>query len=273
MSRAFRKPVRPVLNRKHALARGLIFAAAPGWDKGYNPSGVVAEEDIARAHGDINGSLGGTFDVFDGGRTMTAGASVDGTKYGAYAATKANVNSRSVSCAILTRPRVLPGLDLAEVMLAKSEDLGPTFPGYRLNINNAGGAVAYEFAVNDGVGTSNVRGTNGTPNVQRTALVVGTFGIRSNDLKVYVDGRLENSVAATRLPANNTFDVSIFATDTNTFAYDGIISMAAIWNRELAPQEVAALWTDPYILWKPQDFPRYLGFVAPTATGTYFLIF
>lgn len=268
MSRRFIKPVRPVLNRAQPLFRGLLFSAAPGWDKGYDPNGVVAEEDITRAHGDINGSLPGTFAIYDGGRTMTAGASLDATQYGAYAVTKANANSRSISCAILTRPRSMPGVSTAVMMAGKTEQLGTTFPGYRLNLNtDAGGLTAFEWAMNDGAGTTNVRGTNGVPNTTSTFLVVGTFNHLNDEFRLYVNGALDDEQIASRLPANNAANVTTFSSDANVDTYDGIISMIAIWNREIQPSEVARLWVDPYLLWKATPDDDFEGIVFPAPGG------
>lgn len=124
---------------------------------------------------------------------------------------------------------------------------------YLLYLNNGVTAVIQHRQTADNI----YKSTSSSFNVQAgsTAVLVGTYD--GTNQKIFVNGRLGNSSAAT----DPYVSISGVATQllsadaaTATYGYEGSgILLAAIWNRALTDAEVAEVSENPWQLFRPQS--------------------
>ena len=104
-----------------------------------------------------------------------------------------------------------------------------------------------------------------------------TYDGDAGEAKAYVDGRLEGTESSpTNDVGNNNRVIEMFGVASTTAAA-GACGMAALWDRPLTHQDVAALWADPYRMWREprRDFAQLFGNPPPDTfkDQTYFVSF
>ena len=246
MGRHYAKPdSRPVLNRGRSLVRGCLFAMAPGWHKGVQNPDIVEEDNIRRKKGQAQGSIGGIYGVNNMGRFMGSGTSNDAILW-------TDPNNyydiiAAISVAVLfnfdTAP---PG---ADITLFARRNRTRNGSGWSMNITSAPRIRAtWENGATEQVLTQSGFLTAG-PN---PFFFVWTHpGGTSGTSRLWVDGKIDNTVAVTRAVGNNNEPVAMFnSSSVGDSDLDANIGMAAFWKRELTRSEIAQLSSDPYIMWK-----------------------
>lgn len=253
MSRRYIKPVLPILNRSHPLARGLQFAAAPGAVKGFgDANGFTDKDSITGLNGAIQGSLDPTtFSVSDIGRTANAGASQDAWFWqtlGDAAATRPIPNNGRFSVAALFRINTLPGAASPAIHVRGSNGADNSL-GLRF-LSSSPNRVDL-FTIGNTGGLAEALDPTAI-NTAESFLFVGTNSA-SAALSLFRNGLLQATAAPGAPDAAIPRDVvtSIIGNEFNFSKTDAQIGMAAMWNYVLPRGAISMLWSDPYCLWKP----------------------
>ena len=244
------KPSRPVINRAHPVARGLV-GAWPMWERG----GVRAG-DIAR------GQTGSLTAGVAWGRGPSPGTLWD-----------TNCEDDSLDCGTLFQPRGSAGITAAVWVRPDGTPTGPNSSSYSslLSLDSAtlGGTPVlwlgrYDTApynacwfVTDCNGT-----TVATVSYQYSAAntaVVGAWyhvvGVRhpSGNVTLYVNGRLPT--LSLNLQNTTSIDANTYRTVIGAQAgwlyrgWEGLISDVRLWSRALTAQEIGQLYARPWELY------------------------
>lgn len=267
MSR-YAKQVLPVPNRADPLWRHCIFAAAPGWQKGYaQGSKETWNEDITKARAAINGSVNGTTDTDWLGWAASAGSSLDIQEVDditdLYDQT-ANALSATVLFHILDDP------DTAAI-LCKRTGLGASATGW--SIQNLAGSNTFRFELSDGGSQeSDDYGSYNLGDHQHHTAILGT----DLEAQIFSQGALESTATFTLKgdDTNNNDSVKILGDDSGpNDQIDGLVSMCAFWDRQLTEAEQRRLYVDPYVMWRHihKDFMFGPGEALASGYNTYFL--
>ena len=263
-----KKPDISDLNRASPLINRCLFAAMPGYQRGFNPSGSeVWIDNISRVRAAINGSTSGTTSFDYPGWSADAGNSIDLQEI-TDILTVWDFSTDPMSFAVLCR--IIDDPNTAAVF-CKRTGLGAANTGW--SINALAGPNNWQFEVSDGVSQENFTFGSFTLGLAWQLLVVTVDHL--GNARGYVDGVLGGTASLTNLgtSVNNNESIKLFGDDTGpNDQIDAQVSMAAFWDRELNPQEVQELARDPFTMWRHRD-EFFEGQEITTAAGTYFLVF
>ena len=272
MSRRYIQPVRPVLNRRHPLAYGLVYACVPGWTKGAAVN-ITTRDDITKAPGAIQGSLGSQFSVQDFGRALSAGTSPDGTAWGDMASDQPVPNNGRYTLACLVRPKDLTGYGATGILIGRGNPSQANSFYFRYT------APSGPFALEQGDASGSDLLNDGltATTVNESFLFVGTgAGQTTGALRIIRNGILSatQTPGSPDIPSARSVETTMLGDAVASRPFDGDVGMGAIWNRELTQNELKSLWVDPYVLWKEaaMDEDFFLGNLG-TGLQTYFLSF
>lgn len=257
-----RKPVRPTPVRSRSLWRQCVFASAVGWNKGWTePSGQTTYDDQKNIKGVLQGSRPGTHTIIDAGRALASGVSNDPIIWTpVLSGYDAGPNGFSVACVV--KPATVPAA-LSLAIFSKRVDVGGANAGWSLIADNA--PFQYVGAIASGGVAANVASQT-APSIDRSDMLVMTYDRVT--LKLFVNGKLEDTQATAIAVGTNASAVALFNFNPTIAArqFDGDVSMAAIWNRELLTAEISQLYSDPYIMWKGPNILFGPG-MAPVVIG------
>lgn len=257
-----RKMERPTPRRALSLWRGCLFAIAAGWNRGWNETGgQTTYDDQTGTKGVLQGSRAGTHIINDEGRALASGVSDDAIRWQGLTGRWAIGATQGFSAAVLTRPKNIPGASDV-VVFSKRAGIANIDGGWSLGIENS--STVWECEISDGATEIQVQATT-VPITTRSDMIVVTYD-RQN-ARIFVNNRLENTVAATISVSNAEIDINLFNTDVTDTQYGGAANMAALWNRPLSRQEISMLQTDPYRMWRPARSANFLGFVQGEGFG------
>lgn len=244
-TRRYIKPVRPMLNRADPFSRGLVFAAAPGWTKGFRAAdGSTAPEEMQKTRGAIT-TPGGNFTVSDQGRAAQSGTVNSVLLYAAQ--TKINLTN-DVSMAIVHRTKQIA---LGNINVCGTrQGVAAGKAGFGFIRSNAD--LKMRFRIDDGTNADTATGSAGSDvATDTTFLWTGTHDDAANTIQIYENGKFRNSGTSNRNPAVNGQGLAAFASTTNVGTEDAIIGLILVWNRVLRANEIVDLWTDPWRMFKP----------------------
>ena len=273
-NRGYFKPGNPYPLRGHPLWSGCLFAHAVGWGMGFDANGPGAGEPLVTPE-DVHGTIGsietsgapGNYGVGDFGFGLqNGGPSQDEEVMYFDQGNRFFPATGFVSIAMLVRPLVIPAGGTAAGVLDKATSPGSTTSTeYTLGVN--GTASTWRFYATPNAGASNQINSVTTLSLDRTDLVVGTYGAAL--MKIFVNGILEASIT----PAN--FGIKDNNQDLGWYQMIGgggsvkanmLAGMGAVWDREITEQEVSSLYNDPFAMWAPHNDMRGLG-RAPAVAG------
>ena len=125
------------------------------------------------------------------------------------------------------------------------------------------------FLYNDNAGPWQLVFRRGNGSALRTSANSITAGewfhvavsVSGNDVRIYVDGRLENATASFGTIADSTVDTYIGSRHQNdgtgaTDTWQGHIGQVLVYNRALAAAEIAELYADPWVFMRPRRTAR-----------------
>jgi hypothetical protein len=245
---AFAKPVAPVLQRGHPLARGLV-AAYPFYE-----------------------GSGGALNDLSGNRNT--GSLTNGPTWsGGQAGTSLLFNGSSQRVDIPNAPSLNPAF-ITIAAWVRSNAAGGF--GFIVNKNYDGSSVAYSLSIGgaqspffDGMAyydgawnfssvTTDIRGDN------KWHFVVGSYdGVT---LKYYLDAKLDASLSHSgSLPTTNTQPLYIGEYVNNAEFFGGYIDGLLIYNRALSASEIAQLYFDSFAMYRP----RSRWWEVPAAAGAF----
>jgi hypothetical protein len=241
------KPTRlPFLNKADPLARKLLYAVIPGYQKG-NANGSAGMDIVTKARGTIE-SVGNNYKVNLLGRAITPGTGLgivrwpDNSKY-----------DISYSFTVVTAcvPRVTPVTSVG--LFAKRQNLAGTGDGWSLELtsgNRFGGSTC------DGVTEDQLFGDNVNLNTQY--VVAYMVQRRGNRHAIYENGVRTGEAANTVVASNTSYTVSLFGTQGISVgnALDAEINVALLYRIAMPRSGISMLNTDPYRMFKPlhKDF-------------------
>ena len=235
------KPPRPVLQRGHPLARGLILAV-PMWER----AGRVFPNNNASVYDQVYG-LPGTFDT-DGVTypTWTVGqlghavdfdaAENDRIDFGSHA--RLQVQQHSFAMWIKLAAAAATGGLISRQNIVSD--------GWEWEVQ--GGVLAYAYF--DGAVRGWYLGTGAVP-VGSWALVAGVWRQAAGAVDFYIDGKLDASVATTTGTITHNAGRSMFLGSRQGGAnWVGQVGAAWLWNRCLTATEVRGLFHDPWGMYR-----------------------
>lgn len=156
----------------------------------------------------------------------------------------------------------------------RSQPYGAAQPGWAFT--GAAGNL-WRFNYSDGVTQRTITSTT----VQdaagiRSDLIIVTLNDARTTLNMYVNGKLETTVAFAATSIGNPAgeDIKILGYGPLNEVYPGFIPFAAAWPRVLNDQERSQLWVDPWIMWRhllddyplmgvPVEAPQPLALASP----------
>lgn len=221
------KPKRPVLQRGHSFARGLVLAV-PFWEGG---GASLRDESAYQNHAPLSSPS-----VWSIGRVGPVGR-FTGTEYGTvtYSAELAATTSFSIS--ILFRTTSTGN----EVLFEKD-------PGTHFRFHLAGGGSnQLQFSA---IGNAGTILSTGAVNDGEFHMATGRYykitgAFRS---ELYLDGKYQSSVEGAGTPSG-TGNVLI-GSRSGSFGLVGDIGMALYHQRALAEGEIASLHRDPWVMFR-----------------------
>lgn len=260
------KPPRPVLQKGHPLARGLVFAVCP-WLQGASASvGLVDPDDRTQLRGDIQGSIPGSHSHWDMGITLAAGVSTDSTRWAQQGVRQASEPGASGQWTAAVLYRVLgpyPFVDNTPLFI--KGDSSTTVNAFGFFAQDKFGVNEMQSFTRDALGSDgnspsfNALWTS-ISSANRTYLQVaswvgnGTFpGQSTNESDMQTDGFVgTNAVPGGPNPVGlSQLAIQVFGDSGNVLVTDSEIGMLALWNRHMPKQAFSMLNTDPYSLWRP----------------------
>jgi hypothetical protein len=214
---------------------------APGWHKGARNTGSLIEKDDVRGvRGVIGGSITGSYAINQAGRVLDSGTSLDSSTW-TDPSTYYNLTNGQMTASILFKFKGSPA-NLAR-FFGKRASGAPGNAGFDFLIS--GGNYACEWS--DGVGDQPLVSGTGVDTVSPRLV---TLTHDRSTARIYLDGVLIASVAATRIPGNDaTQPIEIFGAGTSAKS-PGQCGMAGYWTRALHPREIQKLASDPYLMWR-----------------------
>lgn len=274
-------PVRPVLQKNHPLANGLVFSCCFGWVKGFraNENEDLAMDDRTKRRGDIQGSKAGTFGVNQAGRQINGGVSDDRSQW----ENGPNNQLGDIDTVFGTVMMVFqPDRDDAGTeagIFSKRANGNPASEGWSINTDLSNG-TDYEFEYSDGVSNADSNSdTNAPLNMRYPQILAGRFkGTNDADefVDLWMDGRrrgIQTTVDPTGTPTN-FLDVEVFGYQSQDGLF-GEANMGAVYNRLMPVSAVQQHMVDPYDMWRSREHRRFFegpgGIVG--AYQTYFLAF
>lgn len=273
-------PVRPVLQKNHPLAQGLVFSVCFGWTKGYraNEDEDLAPDDRTKRRGDIEGSKAGTFGVNRLGRQNNGGTSDDRLQWENGPNNQLGNIDTVFGTVMLT---FQPDQDTAATeagVFTKRDNGGSTSTGWSINTDLVNGDD-YELEYSDGASNADSNSNGNAPLDGRyPQILAGRF--RGTDdanefIDLWMDGYrrgIQTSVPMTGTPSNFN-NVEIFGYD----AADGLfgqINMGAVYDRALPVSAIQQHNIDPYVIWRSREARRFFeGPGGIVGYNTYFLSF
>ena len=269
-----KKPEISDLNRASPLITGCLFAAMPGHQRGFEPTGKeVWRDNISRVVGHIDGSTSGTTQFDLPGWSADAGNSQDLQEIDDIA-TLWDFPNGGMSAAVLVKVEDDPQ---NAGFFGKRTGLGSGNQGWMIQVVN--GSNTFRFELSDGSGQSSVDFGSYSPGANADwQLIVCTLDASNKEANCYVDGVLDatGTLSYGADETNNNESIKLFGDDNGANdQIEGKISMAAFWDRELSPQEVQLLARDPFTMWRhhSSDDDFFLGKAVESGGGTYFLAF
>jgi len=250
----FQKPLRPRIAWGNPLAREVLFSVACGWDRGFRETNMqVTRSDRNKLLGLALGTPPaiGVTATEDFGWALCSGT--DGWyEYDADNGVSVFIAGAGFSCAALVRPLVVPPLGTTNRRVFQKRNSGAAVdPGFDMFLDTFI-MHTWSFEWSDGVTEQTLRSTT-APALNRSDLIVGTLSPQDNRARFYINGALENEAALAVVPANpvgQPIGVCGGIGPAGNAGGDNCVGMAALWNRELRPREVADLWADPYRMWR-----------------------
>lgn len=247
------KQTRPIFaHRGHPLWRQCIHAANLGSINGFRALGGAGldEGDIdfqnkyraqltrggaANVYGDIH--ITG-LDIDDGTTDTSQEFGPIGTQYDV---------ERGWSALVSIRPQFVQTDPLVPFFKRRDQPYGAANEGWSFS-GDVGGL--YRVEISDGVSEVSV---NSSAAMGDDILTILCATYDRETLRLYRDGVLDGSVAATIAIGNNTPEpikyLGLGPPPDSTF-FDGDISVGAVWARPLAESEVTLLARDPFIMWR-----------------------
>jgi len=248
----WQKPANPgAINLGDPLARQLLFALAPGWDRGLRSSDSTVTPE---ARTEIAGVLqnvaiaGGVAQTSAPGWGLCSGSN-SWFNYPSDIGIPSFVGNVGFSVAILVEPLVIPALNTVNRRVFQKRLNGaPTSPGFDMFLDSFI-AYTWSFEWADGVTEQTLRSVNQIPTLNRPDLLVGTLNPQTSIANLYVNGILENSAALVTVPSNpvgQPIGVCGGIGPANDAGGDNCATFAALWNRELSQQDVLTLHANPF---------------------------
>lgn len=241
------------LKRGHPLAQRLLFYAHCGEQRGHVPTSKNTWIDhISRNVAHIDGSVSGTTGFELPGWSSNSGSSLDIQEIDDIG-TLWDFSGDAMSVAVLVKIEDDPDNAAA---FCKRTGLGNTDTGW--SITAVQSSNDWKFDLSDGSSEESL--TFGSFNVSAPEwqLLVVTLSA-SKACKGYVDGVLGGSATLAHggQDGNSNNSIKILGDDNGpNDQIDAHVSMAAIWDRELNPQEVQMLAADPFVITRHQLTPE-----------------
>jgi hypothetical protein len=263
------QPQYPSFNRGHPLAQGCVFACLPGVQMGFRPVGGVTnavQKDAVRTREGLWNTATGlavaTWANGDAGRrASTEDNGGAGAKRSVYTSEGGRYDTpRSISAAVLMRPRTTYSGGQSFFSRATAFSAGN-----ESWIIGAETGSQYYWQIADAAGGEDFVDSTTVQSATRTDLIVGTYD--GANIRIYVNGKLEATAAATRTLANPAGLGIAFGPFTSGSELIIDYFMGATWKRALTPQEIGLLWADPYRMWRPSRAGRELGKAPAAAVG------
>lgn len=254
MKRGWRKPVRPVLYRGHPLARGLVFAVAAGWDKGFEPTaGLFTRDEISLERGNLAVAPGTAQNkIIDAGRSLASNVDGGNTKFEWSRPTNITDVTHGFSALIVTR---VDNPAVTRLMFSRRSGGAAGNAGWSFEIT---AGSRHLWTVDDGVAETQVTATLPNPNIAtETYITAATYD--PSDFTVYTDGRRENNGAPV-VVGNPAQPIRMFGPSGGVASGIGEITVAYFWTRKLPHNAISQLTADPYVLWKPNHQEFMFGF-------------
>jgi hypothetical protein len=247
---ALAKPVWPVLQRGHTLAHGLIGA----WPFGEGSGGTLNDLGPRRL---AASSLGGSTWV---GSEYGSAVSLNGSSQGAtipYAAALDSART-TISFMLFATAAVVSGN--YTTLFSQGYD-GTTVPRVfdcRINANNnAGVGTNLCFGDYDGASFASASSSldlSSSANLNRWILVTGVYD--GSNYSIYLNGKLDATVAAGHAPSSNTKNFNVGYLDVNGSNgrfFQGSIQNVRIWDRALSAAEIAQDYFDPFAIYRKRS--------------------
>lgn len=267
-SNSFRaKPVTPVLQRGHPLARGLVaaFPFADSWGSGTNHSsaapGIIANPTSLT---DYSGN-GNNATAFNNPPWL-AGAFGSCVEYGVIFSTEYHIIQSSPSMNITGPISIavwLATVNAGRGVLLGGYQNGSPYPGYALDVNQTANDVGYWY----GGASWSLIPTGATIADGNWHFVAVTVD-GGNTQTMYWDGQPVGT-ASVSAPASYN-GVRWVGSDVGNFAqYFGLMDALLIYNRAISAAEVKQLYADPFIIYrKPSRWWETVVGAAPTSKPT-----
>lgn len=162
-----------------------------------------------------------------------------------------------------------------ELIFSQRDSLAGVNRGIAMGNKNSPGTAGFLCETSDATAQFSIESGGGTQTQNEQALIV-TVQEYNGDVSVYKDGVLLNRGASgLTLPLiNGSKAFRAFNDAAAALAqWDGATAVLYAWNRALNPQEVAALHTDPYSIWRFDFDEEMMGMAIASPLSTYFLSF
>ena len=271
-------PVRPVLQRNHPLANGLVMSCCFGWVKGYRAAGGdnTAPEDRTKRRGDIQGANIGAFKVNQAGRNISGGDADDRVQYENGPNNQlGNMDTIFGTAMMVFQPDSAPAGELGIFTKRVSGASGSA--GWSIQGAFGGG---YEFELSDGTNNADSQSGPDAPyDTEHPQIVVGRCRLTSVDelIDLWVDGTLRGSDTVFTITSDpgNFQNVELFGYD-GTDGVFGQMNMGAVYNRLMPIKAVQQHHVDPYAMWRWPGHKQFFqgpGAVLGAQFQTYFHAF
>ena len=235
------KPILPVLQQAHPLARGLVGAwlfFERGGTTLYDLSGNNNK-------GTLTGFPPTPWIVDLHGTALTC----DGVNDYVTVPNNASLNPSQLTLECWVK------VNVAEINVLFGKTTSTSWnDGYALDIYIA--AKTFGFWVNHYT-NADIRSVTVATSGQRYH-VVGTYDL--SNLKIYINGILEGTLAYTTAITHSATQLEIGRNVDPALYFDGVFEEVAIWNRALTAREVAERYPNPWALFRP-SLARGLGAV------------
>ena len=250
----------PVPHRRLSLWRGCVWAVNPRATYGRegNTTTTAGFEYVDRKRATIQDGAG--IPIMIHNSVLGWAFRSDGTRRLEWSEANAQYtwgNSRNITIAVFMRfIGALPGAD--KVILTKRFARGGANTGVEFSVN-AGNTFRLSWA--DGANEQTLDSvTLADANFSR--LLVGRIIVGGNS-SIWINGAQDVQAATVRYPVNsNTIGINMFGSaGAGVGDLSAQVGFAGLWRRALTNSEIAALHTDPWIMWRQQNDP-----VGPLAT-------
>lgn len=265
------------LNQMVSLSRGLLFAYTAGKSMGFI-NGTLADgsQDLVSRVAGVWNSTPSLANYEDSGPTgrVIGGPPISppGADFISWTppagTTPWDVPTAGFACCAIVN--IDTSVANSAIFKKRDDDLVAN-PGWGLYI---GIGPTLNFHFSDGTTEIFCSGTT-VPVAGQTYMIIGSYDKIAGRAKIWVDGKLENDVAASINSVNNSLPVQMFGPEGTAPEAAMEIAAGILWGRPLTLREVNDLANDPFIIFRwysgRLDFMDIAGFGA--IGGGYFMVF